>query len=598
MTQSLKLTPKEWTILKMFIVQEGVALESVKHNPRRKQKGFVPRDLAPDHFYSYPDDIVALLTTQQYVDRDEKGSYFSDFHKGFVKDVQAVTIPTAGKACRKFVKLGIFEVKMDWTHKDKPHLTRTDKKFQKTTQYFLKSDFETFKRVLQFLMQNCDSYERVELLSRPYFRKILTDDLVRMRLFEKQVSIITRIDIFDWAPNEIPRVLAIFRENEEIDNVDFEEEIREEIREKDADLLFFGDNDASNWVFSYPFFGQYQIPVFPDGVPMEEKLKKINKGHPPSDTASKNFNDACTYYPDVFDNQFRTIEQEGLILPILGLIHSSPEALAEFFLGDWQPFTFDHGIVHKKDVSFNCPIFLRLISLAISDIANTQQIPGNKNVDSFEFRDFSKKMLKNGNFCQEDALLRIGLTRGYDIYYDMGYHTNFRKYSSSFFPTIHERRLRSDNLWTKIIVKQDSHFFIREGSIKDIKLLLAVLKANNQVSKHIREKISNRMQNLILHYENKTPTPAFTTFLIEEINRALLREDFYEEKAFSNIKISPGTQEAINGLFRFKEYNEGESTGSNYLVLLHRNRSLLDDAFPDAIARFGTQTMRMEGTDE
>lgn len=136
-------------------------------------------------------------------------------------------------------------------------------------------------------------------------------------------------------------------------------------------------------------------------------------------------------------------------------------------------------------------------------------------------------------------------------------------------------------------MKQVSPLFIKKTEIKDITLLLTLLAEKSRVSNHIRGKLSNRMQNLLLRYDNTTaPTSAFTTFLIEEINRTLLREDFYDEKAFSEIEISPMTQSFIDGYYRSYEYDD-DSTGSNYGLLLDRNYSLLEDAFPDAIARYG-----------
>jgi len=578
MMQSPKLTPKEWTILKLFIVREGFALESVKHNPRRKLRGIVPRDLAPDHFYSYPDDIVAHLTQEKYVDREEKGSYYSDFHEGYVKGVSAVTIPTAGKACRKFVDLGIFE---------RVEGKRTEKKFQETTQYFLKSDYEAFKIVLLFLMQNCDAYERVEMLSRPYFRKIFTEDLVRMRLFEKQVSLSRPIDIFDWAPSEIPNVLAIFDEDGKGFFTHFEEKVRDEIRERETHPLY-QDVDAENWAFSFPciMMGGYKIPICPEGMTIEEKLDRIFKENPAFDSTDKMLDNAISRFPSVLDYHFKTIEQEQLILPILALIQSSPVALTEFILGNWESFNLFLGRSQKKSQKINNSLFMRLISLAISDMASTLKIPGNKNVDSFELREFSNQLTIDGEYCQEDAILRIGLTWDYDVYYDMGYSTRDLKYPPSLFPIIEEKTPLPNKFWVKINVKQASSFFIRKPDIKDISLLLTLLKAKNGVSDHIRGMLSNRMQNLLLRYENNTPIPAFTTFLVEEINRALFREDFYNPNVFSKIKFSQETKKAIDNYYGMIEYDD-DSTGIKNPNLIFRNRFVFSDTFSEAIAKFG-----------
>lgn len=577
-----KITPKQWKILQLFIIREGLAQEDYILNPRLKlEKGF--RALYPDHFYSYPEDIVKYCTTKVESTQDREGSYYSWTHGGYVKDVEVVTKPTAGKACRMFVKEGIFEEKKRGTKTSPPHKKPTATPGKETIRYFLKSDPEAFKKVLFYLMQNCDAYERVEMLSQPYFRRIVTEDLVRLILFENKVSITRKLDIFDWAPNEIQRVLSIFDEKKEGIFDDFEKLIQDEILEKD-NLPRYRNDMAEDWVFSFPcLIWGYEVPIFQEGMPFEEKLKKITERNLTHDEASKNLSDAIISFPNFLNYHFKTIEKERLIQPILALIQSSPAALTEFVFGNWEPFTLSQGIFHKKDEEFSNPLFMRLISVAMSDMANTLTIPGNDNVESFKVREIAKQSTINGDRCQEDAILRIGLTWGYEIYYDMGYSTSKKTYPS-IMPRIPEGTPSTEKFWVKIRTRQVDPFFIRKTKIKDITLLLASLTANNAISIYIRSKFSNRMQNLLLHYKNITdPASGFITFLIEEINRLLLCEDFYNTEAFREIKISPETQELIDMYDIGVDFRR--STGSNYTVLLHRNRSILDDVFPDALVR-------------
>jgi hypothetical protein len=405
-----------------------------------------------------------------------------------------------------------------------------------------------------------------------------------MRLFEKEVSVISRIDIFDWAPDEIPRVLSIFDDGKKDIEGNFEKKIQEEIREKETDPIFKKD-DASDWVFSYPFFSQVNLPVFPEGMTIEEKLEKFKGLHSSYDSVSKCFNQASSRFPDVFD-KINTIEQEELILPLIGLIQSSPAALADLILGTWEPFTLSHGLFDKKGEKFTNPLFLHLVSIAIWDLTGTLKIPGNKDVQSFELREFSSPPTNADESSREDALLKISLTRGYDIYYDIGYATQDRIYRPSLFPSIEEKTPPPNKFWVKIRVRQADSFFLRKSKVKNVTLLLNLLKARSQISNHIRGKLSNRMQNLLLRYENTEPSDAFTAFLIEEINRALLREDFYNLKAFSDINLSKNTKESIQGYFNILSWDD-RITGSHYQILVMRNRYLLDDAFPDAIFRFG-----------
>jgi len=570
MTQFPKLTKKEWTILKFFIVRESSAIDYKSISPHKQNKDLQDY-FVPDHFYSYPDDIVMHLTKHVYTTKEEKDSYYSEIYRDYIKDIREVTVPTAGKACREFFKREIFE-----QVKEK----RTKKKFQKTTQYFLKTDFETFKNVLFLLMQNCESYERLEILSHSYFRKTINEDLVRRILFEKKVSILGKIDIFDWAPDEVPMVLTILENIKEEKQTNFEEEIQERIKECENKSLY-RDNNASDWFF-LPII-QCLIPIFPESISLKEKMKIIEE----TNRFDQNEKLAFTQFPSVFDNHFEVIEQEQLILPILALIQCSPEALREFIFGKWESFKLSRGIFHKGNEKSCSPFFRRLIALAMSDVESTLSFPENKNIKSFELREIPQNLAIDSNREKEDALLRIRLTREYDIYYDMGYSVSNKKYHS-IMPRIREIVPLENEFWVKIWMKEASSLFIRKIEIKDIILFLTLLKAKNQVSTHIRSKLSNRIQNLILRYKCiNAPAPEFIMFLIKDLNRILLREDFFDEKAFSEIEISPETQQIIDEYSRSKRYYEQNNTGSNYLILIYRNRLLIEAVFTGAISRYG-----------
>lgn len=568
MTQFPKLTKKEWIILKFFIIGESSAID-YKSNSHRKLKGAFPRRTPTDHFYSYPDDIIMHLTKPVYTTKEEKNSYYSEIYRDYIKDIRAVTIPTAGKVCRKFVDKEIFE---------RVEGKRTEKKFQKTTQYFLKNDFETFKTVLLLIMENCENYERLEILSHSYLRKTINEDLVRRILFEKKVSILGKIDIFDWAPDEVPRVLAILENKGEGQQIDFEEKIQEQIIENST---LHRDDNASNWIF-LPVF-QFLIPIFPKSMLLEEKLKIMEE----TNRFDKGEKLALTQFPSVFDNHFKVVEQKQLILPILALIQCSPEALREFVFGKWESFKLLRGIFHKGNEKSCSPFFRRLITLAMSDVESTLSFPENNNIISFEVREIPQKLAIDSNPEKEDALLRISLTRKYDIYYDTGYSASNKKYHS-IMPRIREIVPSENEFWVKIWMKEASSFFLRKTEIKDLTLFLSLLKAKNQTSTHIRSKLSNRIQNLILLYQCiNAPAPGFVMSVINDLNRILLHEDFFDEKAFSEIEISPETQQIIDEYSRSKRYYGQNNTGSNYLILIYRNRLLIEAVFTGAISRYG-----------
>ena len=140
-------------------------------------------------------------------------------------------------------------------------------------------------------------------------------------------------------------------------------------------------------------------------------LKKKLESMETSSRFDENERLALTQFPNVFDNHFKVVEQERLILPILALIQCSPETLQNSVFGKWESFKLLCGISHKgNEKSYNA-LFRRLITLAMSDVASTLSIPENKNIKSFGVREIPQKLAIDGNYEKEDALLRISLTQ-------------------------------------------------------------------------------------------------------------------------------------------------------------------------------------------
>jgi len=543
-----EITPKEWQILQLFIVNESSAIERNQYNLLRKHKGLMPKNFITEPFFSYPDEIVRLLHHD-------------------------VTISTAINTCKKFSNLGIFGCRKD---------RYTKNRFIKRPQYYLKSDFDTLKKVISIMRDYCDTFSKVDLLSHAYFRTNINEDFIRCVLFDKNVSILSRIDPLDWSPDQLHQVLKVWQDDPSYSIQEYAEYLAEKIKEMDADA--FAPVNAKDWFFLPA--ENMSIPVLPKGMGIDKKMDAIEK----KNVDQTKITILLKKYPDAYKNHAHFVEKQKIILPILSMITCSPAALEEFVFGSWEPFEILYGIFDRDKEKISNRFFRALISLTLGDMTKTLTIPGNQYAKSLSVREMPAERSITGDENREDALFMVSLTCDLNIFFDMGYATSKRNYPSTV-PTHDEGKPDEKEFWVKIWIKEGDSFFLKNYEIKDPSAFVRFLQGSDKTSSHIRSRLSHRAQNLLRFYDaSAMPSSAFLTLIAQDINDALRKDGFFDRASFSGIAFAPETMSAIDGVSKYFEHDDGDS-GAQYSLILYRNRLILDDICPGILYRFGEYKM-------
>ncbi|MCD4807239.1 MAG: hypothetical protein K8R13_06660, partial [Methanococcoides sp.] len=117
-----KIPEKEWMVLEHFIFSESKKIESIlkRHNKATPENS--------DHFSTYPGEIESSIDTSRV---------------------------TAGKACKRLIKMSILEI---------PKTTHTHLKGGKSNFYSLRSDLPTIRTLVKLILEELSFSEAKKLL--------------------------------------------------------------------------------------------------------------------------------------------------------------------------------------------------------------------------------------------------------------------------------------------------------------------------------------------------------------------------------------------------------------------------------------------------
>lgn len=160
---SNNLSEKEWLVLNYFIKNESKVIQK-----RGKKKDSAE---SPQPFLVYPAKIESDLS-------------------GNVSRV------TAGKTCKKLLKMGILNAKDNYT----------GSKGGKSEHYFLKSDLRTIRVLLQLITDEYSLPGRINILSNQYFMYYINESLVKEVLSDKNVALSRHISLLEWNEKEIDKI--------------------------------------------------------------------------------------------------------------------------------------------------------------------------------------------------------------------------------------------------------------------------------------------------------------------------------------------------------------------------------------------------------
>ena len=567
------LSEKEWIVLKYFIENESQTIQKWLSTKKRKSE-------SQQHFITYPSKIES--------------------------DLGNITRPTAGKACNKFLEMGLFNSK-----KKRPNF-----KGGETDHYYLKSDLQIIRKLVQLIMEMDDSYEIIQIIGNHYFMYNINESLVKEVLYEKQVQISRRLSFFEWNIKEAKMIfddyVKLFNKETNDSKITFDKEVRRTINDfeeehNDCEKIelkrfynfyknFFKNSDDDFDVVKHYVTDKFRdsnnlllsdnittamnrlsfsidLLVFNKNISNEHilEIKKLNA-------------DLFEKIPNLqnchsgFENHYKQFQYKNLILPLLSIIQASPKALNEFINGNWDSFNVNFDFNNNME----CEFISKLSLIAIKDILNTFQVPKNSIVESA----YSGKLPPNApssEYITESLIL--SLKHLYEISLNLKFIISSDHAVDSSIEVIN-----SVNISPKV-----SFYLLTVNDIIDAKNLIIKLKdEDDPLYAHIRSKLSNPMQNLILYYDTEiTPSVEFQKTIVDDLNYALLRGDLYAENIFSNIISSKEIDEIL--IKNVDSFNKDDFFKSDiismvferdkyYLIrIIEEGRYLLEKAFPEEI---------------
>jgi UDP-N-acetylmuramyl pentapeptide phosphotransferase/UDP-N-acetylglucosamine-1-phosphate transferase len=116
--------------------------------------------------------------------------------------------------------------------------------------------------------------------------------------------------------------------------------------------------------------------------------------------------------------------------------------------------------------------------------------------------------------------------------------------------------------------------FLRMGDLKDpAHLMLRLYEGHDPLSQYLRGQFSYALQQEVTNYDGaSTPSEGVQRSLTDELNRVLREASIYDEQRFKSVKLSEETRKLL------AQNPQGEN-------LVRLNRSLLEEAYPDEIAK-------------
>ena len=566
------LTDKDWIVLNYFIENESKTIQKWLLIEKKKSELYQP-------FSAYPAKIES--------------------------DLGNISRPTAGKACKKFLEIGIFS-----TEKKLPNI-----KGGETDYYYLKSDLQTIRQLVQLIMEKKDSSEIIKIIGNHYFMHNVNDSLVKEVLYEKHVEISRHLSFLEWNvkegelihdqyietiykgldnskqtfKNSVKRMINDFEDSQnhyeksylkrlhnscneflEIYNDGSDDEISYISNEfKVAKSLYPRENIADTMNGLSMFI---DLPVFNENISDKQMLeiKKMN-----ADPFKRYSN--LQNYRSGFENHYNQFQYINLILPLLSIIQTSPKALAEFINGNWESFTANFDFNNNM----KCEFISKLSLIAIKDVLNTFQVPKNSIVKHA----YLGKLPPNTNpdaDITESLILR--LKNLYEISLNLKFVLSSETPNSS-----------SIEINDFVNISPNVSFYLL--SVKDItnarNLIIKLKDENDPVYSHIRNKLSYFVQNLILHYDNEnTPSIEFQKTIIDGLNYALLRGDLYDEKTFSNVLSNKDIEKWFgvnvnlfdtNNFSKYYTNNMIYADPQEHIKIIEKGRYILEKTFPEEI---------------
>jgi hypothetical protein len=364
-----------------------------------------------------------------------------------------------------------------------------------------------------------------------------------------------------------------------------------------------------------PFTFNFILPVVKD-----DDIEKVSRSIFDSSSYQfkKNYGDFYGYGYELIKNNFSAFKEHyeifqfnTMILPILVLIWCSPSALYEFLCGDWESYTLfiQHGTSNQKE------LISKLLHIAIIDIISQLDIPKNTIIENVS----STLMPPSRTNITSDFCVQPDMSRRYE---ELFYHINQRHWNSISYsginrlnnPTLNvrmrhlyevsfgigfviESMMNANNYASALVsidIRSDIAFkFFTVEDIKNPQGLISKLQQKNPLYDHIRNRLTNKIQNIILYYNvEEKPSVYLQQIIINDLNIAIMSSDFYDEKAFNSLKCKhKKVEEVMDNLSNNKMSKNQMIMNIRYRdqhndsVIIENNRYLLEKAFENELSQ-------------
>jgi hypothetical protein len=311
-----------------------------------------------------------------------------------------------------------------------------------------------------------------------------------------------------------------------------------------------------------------------------------------------------------FKEHYEIFQFEKMVLPILVLIWCSPSALYEFLCGTWESYTLfiQYGTSNQKE------LISKLLHIAITDVIDYLKIPKNTIIENVS----SKLMPPSRTNITSDFCIQPDYRRYDEVFYRL----NQRYWNSISYsginrltnPTLNVRlrhlyelsfeigfviESMADtknyvNAWVSIDLRSDiAYKFFTINDIKNAQGLILKLRQKNPLYDHIRNKLTNKIQNIILFYNvEDEPSIFLQQMILNDLNAAIMSSNFYDEKAFNSLKYKHKKVEEVMRYLSKNKMSKNEiltdirnRDQQNDLVMIEQNRYLLEKAFETELSQ-------------
>ena len=533
-----QITEKKLAVLSYFIEHTSTVQMGIP--PSGKGIVYPDKKTNKSRFYSYP----------KRIEKDFKASYTK------------VSSTWARRICEDLESLGILGHEM----------RKAARQRQPTEHYFLRYGFEPFRKVIKVLFENRNVNGFSCSLSQEYIQSHIDENLVLAILAERNVEMFRSLNLVDWAPSEAEKVYSLYYTQKNKTASEWEKQKPDpfaESFEAYVRLVIKAQNTIKSQLVSgtAPRIS-LRFPVFGPDVSEEEKFKALialNKG-------TFDYYHGLEKYPSAIRSHYARMQENGWVIPILALIRASPAALEKFLFGDWKPY-------HNNPSCMDYPLFTFLFA-AINEISVSRSVPIEKRIPHVRFRpDFGG----SPDTPLLQALFEISIDNGLTVCYDASFDTEH-----IFFGNANGDVWENDrDVNFRVLTWIDTRLSGSAISISEIPdfdaFFWALHDRKSKVSHYIVSKLPNHIQHFIRFntssFEEGSIIPSR---LVEELNRILLRPDFYNKLIFANLILSDEGIKIVERTGVYRPFFDDNTYNYRVSTL---NRQLIEESYPGLILR-------------